>query len=161
MKQPSGHSDDPIEDATALDLVVPWHLPSDLDLGEREREAVAATLAELDAELAAECPRAAALVKLLERFPTPRVQEHTILETKSNLESEEVRAYDRFFEVRHVDTPSPAFSLVRSLLTTCHAFLELRETGADFDPRHVALQTEGFREHARVLARICGLEPEA
>ena len=157
MKPMPEERDKTTEEPQVLDLVAPWNLPLALDLGDREREAVAATLTELDAELASEQPRSQALEKLIERFPTPTVQRHSITDTKSNLTSEDVESYDRYFEVRHVDTESPALSIVRSLLMTCHSFLSLRETGFSFDSEQVALQTTGFREHARLIARICGI----
>ena len=146
-------------DSSVLDLVVAWELPTSLDLEGETRAAVDATLTELENELEAKDPRSSALAKLIEISPRIDVGEHEISETRSSLSSEEVRAYDRYFDVRHVDTACPAMTLVQSLLMTCHAFLVLRETDRDFDPQQIENQTAGFREHARLIRRICGLEP--
>ena len=143
---------------SVLDLVVAWELPITLVLEDHQRDVIDAALTELDNELAANEPRAAALAQILEHLPEPDVLEHQITETRSSLNSDEVEQYDHYFDVRHVDTASPALSLVRSLLITCHAFLVLRETGRKFDPLQIESQTAGFREHANLIRRICRLE---
>lgn len=90
---------------------------------------------------------------VLERLPVPEQDKLTDIHSGGALAGSEAADYDRFFGVEHVDAPTPATIIVRSLLLSAAAFFDLASRMDSFDTEQLSVQCEGFEAYAELLVR--------
>ncbi|MBK4215978.1 hypothetical protein JJJ17_08585 [Paracoccus caeni] len=142
-----------------LDLMLPAELPADLVTNPAEAALIARTLdgfldaLDLPERRGARCQ---ALLASLGHAGSGGVA--GVGQTDIPAKTAEVEDFDRYFNVRRVATDSPALTLLRGLLQTATAVLSLAERGS-LPPAKVARQVQGFASYARLLERLCNLDP--
>ncbi|NEQ97349.1 MAG: hypothetical protein F6K30_11585 [Cyanothece sp. SIO2G6] len=152
-----------------LDLLVPWDLPTDLTLSDHEKAMVINALTQLlntiqqqkiDAESMAQ-PDFASSIIFIEQAISKLGKGHQstpdIPKEKIALKQSEITDYDRYFNIQHVESDTPAICIVRSLLFTYWQFLYLCQQNPNLDPNHVTQQTQGFEAIAHLLIRTFNL----
>ncbi len=139
-----------------LQLLTPQDLPLKQQLSSQESPAVFAALTELEASLELDDFDAAldSVIKLLARLPEPATIESVNPLSDSTLRREEIREFDRYFGVKHIQSDSPSISLIRSLAMSYQAFLELCTTYSGLNPKHVEQQRLGFFTQVQLLRRV-------
>lgn len=139
--------------ADALELLVPWELSTHYTLDDDERRELLGALAALTEALNSGCDEPERILEITQSLRRPVTSLHQPRDTRSPLSGREVLEYDRYFSIRHVDSNDAALSLVRSLLSSCHAFAELNRGASDLDPEEVEDQRLGYLTFARMLRR--------
>lgn len=145
-----------------LDLPSPLTLPAALAPTPAEAARVAAALAALLAALDDPDPQARATRSLAAADALDDGAEAPSLAvgpTGAPVDPAEIEDFDRYFDVRRVEDPAPALALSRALTRTAAAVLALAARAGDRLPAGaLAAQIAGFAAHARLLARVCGIE---
>lgn len=142
-----------------LDLLSPWALAPELPLASEHRAPVRRALGELLRALDAPSGEALTLIGLaLAGLPDDAPQPIELHATDTPLSAAEVQDYDRYFGLRHVQSPAPGVCLVRSLLVMTRAFVALCASTSGLDEQAIAVQKDGLRCQAGVLARVLGLD---
>ncbi|MEM9212754.1 MAG: hypothetical protein AAGD25_00125 [Cyanobacteria bacterium P01_F01_bin.150] len=153
-----------------LDLLVPWDLPTDLTLSIQEKEVVTHALAQLITSLEQEkikeetmvkCPFKESIALINQAIATLGTGHQSIPNTtkeKISLKQWEIIDYDRYFNIQHIESETPAICIVRSVLLTYRQFLYLCNQNPNLDPNNVIRQRQGFEAIALLLTRIFNLE---
>lgn len=146
-----------------LDLLVPWDLPIAQQLSEAHQAKLSQTLRQILAALQQPNLQAAVVIiqDTLEQFNPVNVYPAKVSATKTALASWEVEDFDNHFGVNHVQTPEPAFCLVRSLLLAIYRMLLLlNEQQDNFDLAEVEMQRQGYVSYVYLLSRVFNLNLE-
>ncbi|MEP2639442.1 hypothetical protein [Roseobacter sp.] len=149
-----------VPDANLLLLPLPGDLPAELTLSPEGRAQMTRSLDAFHAALHITDPhdRAHAVTALHRALPPVQTQTAHVDDTKIPAKPHEVVDFDRCFNVARVASNAPAQLLLRGLLHTAAAILDLAAQAPDLPPDRVAQQTDGFAAYADLLARICQLD---
>ena len=149
-----------------LDLLVPWDLPTDLTLDTQEKEVVAHALTQLFVSLDQEEDRPkfclGETISLIDQAIAILGKGHqsipNISKEKLSLKQWEIADYDRYFNIQHIESDTPAICITRSLLLTYRQFLYLCQQNSSLDSTQLIRQQQGFEAIAHLLIRIFNLE---
>jgi hypothetical protein len=143
-----------------LELLSPWALRTDMVMPEAQRElarnVLGAMLVALDGPGGVSRTDLSRVLEMLHEVDTRPLD---IADTDTSLTHAEVAAYNRYFAIRHVDSESPAITLLQGLLTMLQRFTGLCGELDPLDREAFELQVAGVREHVQLLARTLNLEP--
>lgn len=144
-----------------LGLMAPLDLPTEIALAPAEACALQDTLAAFLAALALADParRAAAVTALAAACAVPKASPAPVETTGTPVKPPEVADFDGYFNVRRVAGPDRAALLLAGLLATASAVLSLAVRAPHLSQAALARQIAGFAAYARLLGRICDLEP--
>lgn len=139
-----------------LDLLVPWDLPTDQTLSDPDRALLEPILHQFLQALTQPDPALALplVESLLVALPPGKTADNQMPSTKTALQESEVKDFDTYFGIAHVQTSEVARCVVRSLLLAYHQSLLLCQQSIAFDPEHIACQQQGFLSHLLLLARV-------
>ncbi len=146
-----------MQQISQLALLVPWELPIDKKLSDRNKIKLTKVLGELsraltDIDVKQSIVTFSKVIADLEIYET-FTPEETL--TNTTLKYWEVEDFDVYFDVRHVQTPEPEFCLVQGLLLTCQRFLDLSQIDISLiDIHQLELQREGFKAYIQLIARV-------
>lgn len=143
-----------------LDLLLPDTLPSHIALEAAERERARRLLEDiLSALRLSDRHRAATTLKqLLSELADIENTPVTVVETGTPAKADHVDDFDTYFRVSRITAAQPGLSLVRGLLQTSSAVMELFARSNALKPERVEQQVDGFCVYARLLARAFDLE---
>ena len=149
-----------------LDLLVPWDLPTDLNLDTQEKEVVTYALTQLFLSLEQEEERPkyclGETISLIDQAIATLGKGHqaipNISKEKLSLKQWEIADYDRYFNIQHIESDTPAICITRSLLLTYRQFLYLCLQNPTLAPAQLIQQRQGFEAIAHLLIRIFNLE---
>ena len=143
-----------------LDLLVPWDLPIDLNLSSYEKVVITHALTQLLTALNSK-EQVAEAIALIDQTIINLGEGHqsmpNIPKTKIVLKQWEIADYDRYFNIQHIESDTPAICIVCSLLLTYRQFLYLCEQNPSLNPIHIAQQKQGFEAIAHLLIRSFNL----
>lgn len=145
----------------SLKLLVPWDLPLAHSPADAERRQIDAALRYFVAILDTNQTTAATLAEvtdILAAIDIPVTKTSSQPKAVTSLRSEEVKEYDAYFQLEHIETETRGVCLVRSLLESCRVFLQLCQASVELNPEHVEQQRQGFLSHARLLQRVFATE---
>ncbi len=155
----SERMEEPAEDGW-LDLPLPDMLHAETPLSDVEKRRMHGVLSGLLEALALNHPanigRLDALLVDLGKAAGERPEIDT---TGLPITSFQAADYDRYFRVNRQSADEPAVAMVRSLVQTVRAIMQLFARSNDLPAIHVDRQVEGFESHTHLLARSFGLEP--
>lgn len=141
-----------------LDLLVPWDLPTTLNVSTDHLDIITGSLDKLEAILLSEHPRASDVAALLADMPATGAVEQKLKDTGSPVKPKLVVEYDRYFLIRHVHCNLPEFVILIGLIETYQVFLSLYNPDNEQDDEHNAEQMEiqrrGFIEYIAMLRRM-------
>lgn len=139
-----------------LELVVPWDLPIEQKLSEAEQSELSQALNQLLEALKEPFLQEALIIidQSLITIGTPEVIPVEVSSTKTSLEYWEVKDFDNYFDISHIETQDSALCVVRSLLVAYKMFIILCSQCSSLDPTQVELQKRGFASYAHLLARV-------
>jgi hypothetical protein len=141
-----------------LDLLVPWELPDAGALPTAQRSAVAEALTALRTALNSANSDATTIARIIHRLPGSLSRTHQPEDTRSPLSQREVEEYDRYFLINHVDSETPALTMVRSLLLSSQVFVAICDSSTGLDGEQIELQRQGFLAHVDLLRRVFDLD---
>lgn len=143
-----------------LDLPLPDVLPAEMLLDEVDKRRMHGALSGLLEALALDHPanieRLDALLADLGEAGGERPEIDT---TGLPITPFQATDYDRYFRVNRQSADEPAVAMVRSLVQTVRAILQLFARSRDLPEIHMSHQMKGFESHTHLLARTFGLEP--
>ncbi|MEL4894889.1 hypothetical protein [Crocosphaera sp. Alani8] len=145
-----------------LELLVPWDLPTEQQLNEQDRENLTKILDNFLRVLERPCheKELISLDKILVSLEAIEVSALESISTKSHLEDWEITDYDKYFDVRRVESAKPAFSILKGIVSTYHAFLLLYHQNQHLDSHQIELQKQGFIAFAHLIIRVYDLPSE-
>ncbi|GFE67431.1 hypothetical protein [Chroococcus sp. FPU101] len=145
-----------------LELLVPWDLPIEQKLNETDQIKIGQALNQLLAALKQSCSQEAlkTIEQTLERLGTVEMVPIEPISTKTALENWEVKDFDHYFEISHVQTQDNAICVVRSILVAYQTLLILNSQYNGLDPAQIELQKKGFVSYVYLLARVFELHLE-
>lgn len=142
-----------------LYLLVPWDLPSQQQLNEVDHNKLCQALNQFLLALKQTSNKEALAIinKELVNLGIADVLTAEISSTETSLKSWEVKDFDNYFGVIHMETQEPALCLVRSIFVAYKTLLEISLGNCQLDPIQVELQKQGFITYAHLLARVFNL----
>ncbi|PSF35018.1 hypothetical protein C7H19_17910 [Aphanothece hegewaldii CCALA 016] len=145
-----------------LELLVPWDLPIEQKLSETDQIIISQSLNQLLAALKQSSPATALKIieETLDRLG--RIEGYPVepTSTKTALETWEVKDFDQYFEISHIQTENTAICLVRSILVAYQTLLILNAQYHGLDPTQIELQKQGFVSYVHLLVRVFELHLE-
>ena len=153
-----------------LDLLVPWDLPTNLTLPIQEKEVITHALTQLLDSLTIEKSgkedtskytidkNITVITKAIATLGKGHQSSPNISKEKLSLKQWEIADYDRYFNIQHIESNTPAICITRSLLLTYRQFLYLCNQSHNLDSTQVIRQRQGFGAIAHLLIRTFNLE---
>ena len=138
-----------------LDLLVPWDIPIEYLLDDKQQEKITKALLFLLQSLKeTSIEKALSLIDSgLVSLGNIETKSAEITYTKTPLKDWEITDYDCYFKINHVESEEPAICLVKGLLTNCRAFFLLCQSCNSLNPDQIKIQKTGFASYAYLLAR--------
>jgi hypothetical protein len=144
-----------------LHLLVPWELPTQIQLSDVHQAQLCRTLSQFLRSLKQPPRQAIAILDHeLAVLDAGKIVPVNAASTKTLLKVWEVEDFDHYFDAIHVQAQEPAICLVMSLLLSYRVFLILIQQEYPFEQRYVEQQKRGFASYAYLLARVFDLNLE-
>lgn len=143
-----------------LELLSPWELDAELTVPDALKASVRHILKQILIALNQPVAESRMLVRDLHALlPRVHTRKLDIANTRTTLSKQEIASYDRYFQLQHVESDTPALILLRSLVTMLDRYLDLTAQLDNVEQDSLLLQKTGLEEHTRLLARVMDLEP--
>lgn len=145
-----------------LELLVPWDLPIEQKLSQADQFKLSQALKQLLAALKQSLPQEAlkTIEQILEMLGTVEGCPAEPTSTKTALENWEVKDFDNYFEISHIQTQDTALCVVRSIVVAYQTLLILNSQYSGLDPAQIKLQKRGFVSYVHLLTRVFDLHIE-
>ena len=150
---------EPFSDVEQLELLIPWDLPLEMKVSNADQNKLipslklilqASTLSSPQEELKL-IEKALLILGQVESSPAQ------ITKTQVSLNVWEVKDYNEYFGVNHIETQQPAIALVRSILISYQMFIKLVIQNNNLEFEQIEIQRMGFANYAHLLTRVFNL----
>lgn len=148
------------QELPALELLLPGELPVSVTLDPAQHQQADRALQAFRRALASEehndsLQQLEDLLQTLEEIPTSAAH---IDKTWTPLSSDEVKDYDHYFALSRVNSSQPFLSLIKGLVLSTTAFMQLVVRMDKLPLHRVEQQLKGFHTYAELLARTAGIQ---
>jgi len=140
---------------TVLKLLVPEQLPPNgPPLSEAASKEIRKIFSQLRSSFEAEDPddSRTLLEELLKNFAEPD-SERGVVKDEEPISNRSIINFDTYFEVEHIVSTTPAWSLIQSIAESGVAFYDLLSSCREVSPEDIALQRAGFLSYLDLLER--------